>query len=344
MFEEFITKLQDFQNHLKKLPAGLFSDFRREPFRIVVVGSVGVGKSSVIERIISENSFKLPKGKDACTRRPVKINIPISIKSPLEKEVKIATWEPLVLNNEGSIEFIDLPGLTEISRSDQPSEYPEMTRFLFDTYVKLADIILLCLPADVDFVNSDALRRLRQLEIDDERIIGVVSKMDLLEEPEKIDLEIACTFGSVILIRNAPNLEINQSIDVVSRKENDFFKSFKTKYLTGIDVLKSEILRILTIKFEREKNEAITRLLMDEKRLRNRLAYLHDPNIALNLLLDYIKRVKLELETSACSESRTSRLYWLFWNLIPNAFESIDPLDGVNRKQLRIILQNSQVT
>lgn len=345
MFEEFITKLQDFQSHLQKLPVGLLSDFRGGPFRIVVVGGVGVGKSSVIERIVGGNSFKLPKGKDSCTRRPVVIGMPIPAAEEstgfTEAEVKIATREPLVLNAKGSIELIDLPGLTGMSRPDQPVEYPETTQSLFDLYVQSADIILLCLPADVDFVNSDALRRLRQLEIDDERIVGVVSKVDLMEDPDKIDLEIACTFASAVLIRNAPNLEINESIDLVNKKEGEFFESVHVNYLTGIDALKCEILRILTGQFEKEKNCAISRLAKEEKRLKDRLESLLDPNIALKTLLNYLDQVTSELN---CLESRNSRMNWIFWNLLPEAFDSIDPFEGINREQLRILLKNSQVS
>ena len=342
MLEEFITKLQDFQNHLKKLPFDFCSDSGVEPFRIVVVGGVGVGKSSVLERIISKNSLRLPKGKDACTRRPVIINIPTlsEPKGCSEEEVKLITREPLVVNEEAPIEFIDLPGLTGMSRPDQPTDYPEMTKLVFDIHTQSADLVLLCLPADVDFVNSDAVRRLRQLEIVDEKIVGVVSKVDLLEEPEKIDLEIASTFGSVVLIRNAPNLEINDSIHVVNKKEVEFFKSFQTPHLTGIESLKEEILRISTGIFERKKSDTISRLVREEKRLRDRLEYLLDPNIALTILLDYVNRMTMELETA---ESRNSRLNWLFCSLLPEAFDSINPLEGINRDQLRILLKNSQV-
>ena len=337
-FQEFIAKFKDFENQLKKLPVSLFGDLRLKPFRIVVAGGVGVGKSSVIERIIK---VRLPKGKDGCTRRPV--IIPLALSEPLgcsEEEVKMIEKIPLVLNEEAPIEFVDLPGLTGMPRPDQPFEYPQMTQELFDDYVQSADLILLCLPADADFVNSDALRRLQQLEIPDDKIIGAISKVDLLEEPAKIDLENASTFGAVVLLRNAPNLEIDEPIDVVKKKEAEFFKSFQTPFSTGIENLKREILRSSNSWFERKKNEIVLRFLKEETRLRNRLTYLLDPNISLTIVLSYIERVSKELNTA---ESVNSRLNWLFWNVLPESFDSIDPLEGLNRDQLRILLKNSQV-
>ena len=80
--------------------------------------------------------------------------------------------------------------------------------------------------------------------------------------------------------------------------------------------------------------------MREEKRLRDRLEYLLDPNIALTILLDYVNRMTMELETA---ESRNSRLNWLFCSLLPEAFDSINPLEGINRDQLRILLKNSQV-
>jgi len=76
-FDEFLNDFKEFKTKLKKFPDYLLNDLsfdqvlKKNSFRIVVVGGVGVGKTSLLERLVG---VRLPKGLNSCTRRPLIIN------------------------------------------------------------------------------------------------------------------------------------------------------------------------------------------------------------------------------------------------------------------------------
>ncbi len=330
IFKKFLSNLNEFKQKLQKLPTKLLSDteidhfYSKKSFKIVALGGVGVGKTSLLERLVGRS---LPKGKNCCTREAVTLRLPESSVG----QVKAG-------NESMCIEYIDLPGITSMSRPDQHPDYPLFTQNLLDSFATEADLILLCLPADVDIANSDALRRLKDLEIEEKRIICVLSKVDLLEIPENLNdfLSLTRNFGSLVAVRNAPNLEMNLSISEVNSREVEFFSclpEFEIKF--GISSAKSEIIRLLNDYFIKTRNRITARLLRERSRLQERLKYLSDPNFLTNLLTNYIEFVDAEI-----SGDRIGRLYW---KSLPEALESVDLLEGIDREHLRVLIKNSQV-
>ena len=398
--EEFVKKLGLFKAKLRRLPNFMLSaedlKFLNSKLRVVIVGEVGVGKSSVLERLIGKNGLKIAKGPDCVTRRPVIIKftctggggprkddyeIEENKLLTLKESVQVITETPLIINLNVTVdamgatdetvelEFVDLPGLTSLARPDQSQDYPEHTRKLITSYLNVnvdvnvnvtIDLIVLGLPADADFTNSETLRLIKELKISD-RVILFLSKLDLLENlsgsSNCFDFikEVTEGFVSVVGVRNAPQLEASHSsLSVLQLREDLFFSNyhkFSSINNFGISRLREEILGFLEAQIALHRNRIISRLEAEKLILKGRLDKLMNPNLRFNLITEYIDRVKSELagnetidkDTGESSTSVGGRIGMIFGKMVPEALESIDPFQGIDLKNIEILIKNCQV-
>jgi len=180
--------------------------------QIAVVGGQSAGKSSVLENFVGKDF--LPRGSGIVTRRPLilqLINGPteygeflhckkqkfmdfLSIMKEIEDEtdrvtgthkgisnlpINLRVYSPHVLN----ITLIDLPGLTKLAVGDQPTDIGEQIRDMIMTYIcKDTCLILAVTPANTDLATSDALQMARSADPEGLRTIGVLTKLDLMDE------------------------------------------------------------------------------------------------------------------------------------------------------------------
>jgi len=180
--------------------------------QIAVVGGQSAGKSSVLENFVGRDF--LPRGSGIVTRRPLilqLINGPVeygeflhakgqkfmefsAIMKEIEDEtdrvtggnkgisnlpINLRVYSPHVL----SITLIDLPGLTKIAVGDQPADIGEQIKDMIMTYIcRDTCLILAVTPANTDIATSDALNLARQADPEGLRTIGVLTKLDLMDE------------------------------------------------------------------------------------------------------------------------------------------------------------------
>jgi len=97
--------------------------------------------------------------------------------------------EPIVMTIYGTscpdLTVIDLPGITRvpIKGSDQSEDIEKVTRDMTLRYVSdPRTIILAVLPANQDMSTSDALQIARQVDPKGQRTIGVVTKIDIMDQ------------------------------------------------------------------------------------------------------------------------------------------------------------------
>ncbi|RKF65825.1 Protein msp1, mitochondrial [Golovinomyces cichoracearum] len=180
---------------------------------IVVIGSQSSGKSSVLEALVGHEF--LPKGSNMVTRRPIEltlVNTPQSQKEYGEfpalglgkisdfthiqqtlTELNLAVPDSQCVSDEPiqltissphvpDLSLIDLPGYIQVVGHDQPSELKQKIADLCDKYIQPPNVILAISAADVDLANSTALRASRRVDPRGERTIGVITKMDLVDE------------------------------------------------------------------------------------------------------------------------------------------------------------------
>jgi len=93
--------------------------------------------------------------------------------------INLRVYSPHVLN----ITLIDLPGLTKLAIGDQPADIGEQIKDMIMTYVcRETCLILAVTPANTDLATSDALMLARAADPDGLRTIGVLTKLDLMDE------------------------------------------------------------------------------------------------------------------------------------------------------------------
>uniref|UniRef100_A0A8D3C362 Interferon-induced GTP-binding protein Mx n=1 Tax=Scophthalmus maximus TaxID=52904 RepID=A0A8D3C362_SCOMX len=165
--------------------------------QIAVVGGQSAGKSSVLENfvdiylfyifILSEwAEFLHCKGKkftdfdevrqeiEAETDRVTGANKGIS---PVP--INLRVYSPNVLN----LTLIDLPGITKVPIGDQPADIEQQIREMIMQFITRESCLILAVtPANSDLANSDALKLSKEVDPQGLRTIGVITKLDLMDE------------------------------------------------------------------------------------------------------------------------------------------------------------------
>jgi len=187
--------------------------------QIAVVGSQSAGKSSVLETLVGKDF--LPRGNDIVTRRPLILQLQNTshlngpdrgkewatflhtkegkwlnyknIREEIQREtdrvapgqaisdnpIRLAINSPNVLN----LTIVDLPGMTKVPVGNQPKDIDEQIRRLLLKYINRKNCIILAItPANSDLANSDALQLARHVDPKGLRTLGVITKIDLMDQ------------------------------------------------------------------------------------------------------------------------------------------------------------------
>ncbi|XP_029946352.1 dynamin-2 isoform X1 [Salarias fasciatus] len=180
--------------------------------QIAVVGGQSAGKSSVLENFVGRDF--LPRGSGIVTRRPLILQLVNNkaeyaeflhckgkkfvdfeeVRAEIEAEtdritgsnkgispipINLRVYSPHVLN----LTLIDLPGMTKVAVGDQPVDIEHQIRdMLLQFITKESCLILAVTPANTDLANSDALKIAKEVDPQGLRTIGVITKLDLMDE------------------------------------------------------------------------------------------------------------------------------------------------------------------
>ncbi|XP_032906792.1 dynamin-2 isoform X4 [Amblyraja radiata] len=180
--------------------------------QIAVVGGQSAGKSSVLENFVGRDF--LPRGSGIVTRRPLILQL-INAKTEhaeflhckgkkftdfdeVRQEIEVETdritgsnrgisavpinlrvYSPNVLN----LTLIDLPGITKVPVGDQPADIENQIKEMIMQFISKENCLILAVtPANSDLANSDALKIAKDVDPQGLRIIGVITKLDLMDE------------------------------------------------------------------------------------------------------------------------------------------------------------------
>uniref|UniRef100_A0A673IL64 dynamin GTPase n=1 Tax=Sinocyclocheilus rhinocerous TaxID=307959 RepID=A0A673IL64_9TELE len=180
--------------------------------QIAVVGGQSAGKSSVLENFVGKDF--LPRGSGIVTRRPLVlqlINCPTEyaeflhckgkkftdfdeVRQEIEAETDRITGQnkgisPVPINlrvyssHVLNLTLVDLPGMTKVPVGDQPHDIESQIRDMLMQFVTKVNCLLLAVsPANSDLANSDALKIAKEVDPQGLRTIGVITKLDLMDE------------------------------------------------------------------------------------------------------------------------------------------------------------------
>ncbi|KAK3530597.1 hypothetical protein QTP86_028829, partial [Hemibagrus guttatus] len=82
-----------------------------------------------------------------------------------------------------NLTLIDLPGMTKVAVGDQPPDIEFQIRdMLLQFIIRESCLILAVTPANTDLANSDALKIAKEVDPQGLRTIGVITKLDLMDE------------------------------------------------------------------------------------------------------------------------------------------------------------------
>ncbi|XP_078263921.1 dynamin-2-like isoform X3 [Rhinoraja longicauda] len=199
-------------NRLQDAVVAVGSCCRLDLPQIAVVGGQSAGKSSVLENFVGRDF--LPRGPGIVTRRPLVLQLVNSTTEYAEflhckgkrftdfeevcREIKVETdratgtnrgissipinlriYSPNVLN----LTLIDLPGITKVPVGDQPADIEYQIRDMIMQFISRENCLILAVtPANTDLANSDALKLAKDVDPQGLRTIGVITKLDLMDE------------------------------------------------------------------------------------------------------------------------------------------------------------------
>ncbi|CAL8078460.1 unnamed protein product [Calicophoron daubneyi] len=206
--EQLIPLVNKLQDAFASLSIPLSLDLPQ----IAVVGSQSAGKSSVLENFVGRDF--LPRGSGIVTRRPLVLQL-INDKTEygefihcrnkmftnfddIRKEIEVET-DRVTGHNKGisnipinlrihspnvlNLTLIDLPGMTKVPVGDQPPDIEVQIRNMIIEFVEKENCLILAVtPANSDLANSDALKLAKEYDPQGLRTIGVLTKLDLMDE------------------------------------------------------------------------------------------------------------------------------------------------------------------
>ena len=231
--------------------------------QIAVVGSQSSGKSSVLESFVGKDF--LPRGSGIVTRRPLILQL-VHVDDPNAKEygvfyhkpnqqffnfddickeiiaetdritgtgrnvsplpINLKLWSPHVLN----LTVVDLPGLTKVATEGQdPKIVEQIHEMVLGIIKKPNSLILAVTPANQDLANSDALRIAREVDPAGDRTVGVITKIDMMDEGtnarDVLENRVYPLKLGYIGVVNRSQAEINAKlpVDAARKKEREFF-------------------------------------------------------------------------------------------------------------------------
>ncbi|KAK9237097.1 Dynamin central region-domain-containing protein [Lipomyces kononenkoae] len=273
--------------------------------------------------------------------------------------INLRIFSPNVL----TLTLVDLPGLTKVPVGDQPKDIERQIREMVLKYITKPNAIILAVTAaNTDLANSDGLKLAREVDPEGTRTIGVLTKVDLMDQgTDVVDIlagrVIPLRLGYVPVInRGQRDIEQGKAISSALEHERDFFEnhpSYRAKaQYCGTPFLARKLNMILMHHIKATLPDIKQRIQSTLSKYQLELAQLGDntlgtpSNIILNVITDFCNEYRTILdgnsqELSSLELSGGARISFVFHELYSNGVKAVDPFDQVKDVDIRTILYNS---
>lgn len=369
--------------------------------QLVVVGSQSVGKSSVLESLVGRDF--LPRGTGIVTRRPLILqlrNLPMSDPEHPPKEWGefqhlpnrkfedfdhirleiIADTERLCGKNSGissnpislkiysphviDLTLVDLPGITKIPVGDQPSDIELRVRELIVQYISKPNCLILAVTAaNTDIANSDALKLAREFDQDGSRTIGVLTKLDSMDDgTDCLDVLQGKIYplkqGFVgVVCRSQKDIVAKKSIRESMKSEEKYFRNHPvyrsvanqcgTLYMARLlhRVLMYHIRDTLP-QLKSRINELVTEYEQELLSLGEPLEGAGQGSqaaIVLNLFTRFSRNFQDAIDGKFHSDQLVggARIHYIFYDVFARAIYQFDSFSGLSDQEIRTAIRNA---
>ncbi|PNY24052.1 Dynamin-like protein DNM1 [Tolypocladium capitatum] len=301
---------------------------------------------SDIKREIENETSRVAGNNKGINRQPINLKI----------------YSPNVLN----LTLVDLPGLTKVPIGDQPTDIEKQTRNLISEYIaKPNSLILAVSPANVDIVNSEALKLARHVDPLGRRTIGVLTKLDLMDHgTNALDILSGRVYplklGFIgVVNRSQQDIQGNKPMEEALQAEMDFFKhhpayrNISTR--CGTQFLAKTLNTTLMSHIRDRLPDIKARLNTLMGQTQQELASYGDMHFSGkehrgSLILQQMTRFATSFISSIDGTSAEistkelcggARIYYIFNSVFGSSLESIDPTSNLSALDIRTAIRNS---
>ncbi|KAK4690587.1 vacuolar protein sorting-associated protein 1, partial [Lecanoromycetidae sp. Uapishka_2] len=273
--------------------------------------------------------------------------------------INLRIYSPKVL----TLTLVDLPGLTKVPVGDQPRDIEKQIKDMVLKQIQKPNAIILAVTAaNTDLANSDGLKLAREVDPEGQRTIGVLTKVDLMDEgTDVVDILagriIPLRLGYVPVVnRGQRDIENKREIKFALEHEAQFFenhRAYKNKAsYCGTPYLARKLNLILMMHIKNTLPEIKGRISSSLQKYSQELNQLGDSmlgnsaNIVLQIITEFCNEYRTVLdgnnqELSSIELSGGARISFVFHELYSNGVKAVDPFDQVKDIDIRTILYNS---
>lgn len=273
--------------------------------------------------------------------------------------INLRVYSPNVL----TLTLVDLPGLTKVPVGDQPRDIERQIKDMVLKYIQKPNAIILAVTsANIDLANSDGLKLAREVDPEGQRTIGVLTKVDLMDEgTDVVDILagriIPLRLGYVPVVnRGQRDIDNKKPISASLEAEKNFFENHKAyrnkSSYCGTPYLARKLNLILMMHIKQTLPDIKARIAGSLQKYSAELESLgpsmlgNSANIVLNIITEFTNQWRTVLEgnngeLSSTELSGGARISFVFHELYSNGVKAVDPFDIVKDVDIRTILYNS---
>ncbi|KAF2874766.1 Dynamin central region-domain-containing protein [Massariosphaeria phaeospora] len=276
--------------------------------------------------------------------------------------INLKIYSPHVL----SLTLVDLPGLTKVPIGDQPSDIEKQTRNLITEYIaKPNSVILAVSPANVDLVNSEALKLARHVDPMGRRTIGVLTKLDLMDHgTNAMDILSGRVYplklGFIgIVNRSQHDIQERKSLSDALSAEREFFRNHPAyrnmANKCGTQFLAKSLNQTLMAHIRDRLPDIKARLNTLMGQTQQELASYgdvaftgkeHRGSLILQLMTRFASSFISSIDGTSAEISTKelcggARIYYIFNSVFGNSLEQVDPTQNLSVLDIRTAIRNS---
>lgn len=274
--------------------------------------------------------------------------------------INLRIYSPNVL----TLTLVDLPGLTKVPVGDQPRDIERQIRDMVLKFISKPNAVILAVTAaNTDLANSDGLKLAREVDPDGNRTVGVLTKVDLMDQgTDVVDIlagrVIPLRLGYVPVVnRGQRDIDQKKAVSAALEAEKAFFEnhsSYKSKAnYCGTPFLARKLNTILMHHIRNTLPDIKAKIGSQLAKYQAELQSLGGPlgdasggNVVLTIITEFCNEFRTVIDGNSNDLSINelaggARISFVFHELFANGVKAIDPFDAVKEADIRTILYNS---